>query len=277
MPGETLSGASFTTVPGGKGANQAVASARLGAATAMIACVGDDGFGASLRAGLEADGVDTSGVRTAPCSSGVALIVVDGEGRNGIVVIPGANGELSPADVDRSEHLLAAAQVVVLQLETPLATVVHAATRARAMGKTVVLNPAPAQPLPPALLACADYLVPNEIEAAMLTGRAVDSPEAAAGAARALLGRGARHVIVTLGARGAVAAGPAGSEHFPAPVVRAVDSTAAGDTFIGGLCAGLVEGMPLAAAVRLAQAAAAISVTRAGAQPSIPYRRELIG
>jgi ribokinase len=276
VPGETLLGRSFATVPGGKGANQAVAAARLGARTAMIGCVGDDAFGRELRAGLESDRVDASGVRVAPgLSSGVALIVVDDSGRNGIVVVPGGNAELAPADVDRHEALLAAARVVVLQLETPLATVEHAARKARALGRTVVLNPAPAQALPPGLVACADYLVPNEIEAAMLAGLPVDSVESATEAGRRLRSRGAASVLVTLGERGVVAVTAEGARHYPAEKVQAVDTTAAGDTFIGGFCAALVRGRSLADAIGFAQAAAAISVTRPGAQTSIPFEREV--
>jgi ribokinase len=276
VPGETLMGASFATIPGGKGANQAVAAARLGARTAMLGCTGDDAFGAELRAVLERDGIDIAAVRTVKgASSGVALIVVDEAGRNGIVVVPGANARLAPEDVDGHEALLAGARIVALQLETPLATVEHAAARARALGKVVVLNPAPAQPLSDGLLASADYLVPNEVEAGMLAGLAVDSPARAAEAGRRLRARGARCVLVTLGARGVVVVSSEGAEHFPAPRVEAVDSTAAGDTFIGGLCAALVAGRPLRDAVGFAQAAAALSVTRRGAQPSIPRANEV--
>jgi len=276
VPGETLSGTAFTTVPGGKGANQAVASARLGAPTAMIGCVGDDAFGAQLTAGLRADGIDTSGVRVAAATaSGVALIVVDGQGRNGIVVVPGANGLLSSDDVERQRGLLVAARLVVLQLETPLPTVLHAARTARALGRTVVLNPAPAQPLPQELLACADFLVPNEVEAAALSGLPVGSVSEAMVAAERLRGGREACVLVTLGERGVVAATPDGTRHHPARPVAAVDSTAAGDTFIGGLCAALVTGRTLSDAIADAQEAAAISVTRAGAQPSIPFAHEV--
>ncbi|HVO21534.1 MAG TPA: ribokinase [Anaeromyxobacter sp.] len=277
VPGETVAGASFTTIPGGKGANQAVAAARLGARTAMIACVGDDVFGESLTRVLLADEVDCRGVRVVPGSSGVALIVVDGAGRNGIVVVPGANGQLSPADVDRNEALLAGARVVALQHEVPFETVEHAVGRAHALGKLVILNPAPVRPLPPDLVRRIDYLVVNEIEAQALSGLEVDSAEGAAAAGRRLREAGAANVLVTLGARGVVTVA-AGAEprHDPAPQVKAVDTTAAGDTFIGGLCAGLVEGQPLPEAVRFAQAAAAISVTRFGAQTSIPRRDEVV-
>ena len=275
-PGETIAGSRFATVSGGKGANQAVAAARLGAGTAMVGCVGDDVFGEQLRGVLQADGVDCSGLRVCKGStSGVAVIVVDEAGRNGIVIVAGANGELSRDDVDRSEALVREAKVVALQLEVPLDTVQYAAARARALGKLVVLTPAPAQPLPSSLLRDVDYLVPNEIEAQALTGVEVASPAGAIEAGRRLLAGGARNVLVTLGAGGVVLVTLEGAEHHPAPVVKAVDTTAAGDTFIGGLCAALVEGRSLRAAIDFAQAAAAISVTRFGAQSSIPRRGEV--
>jgi ribokinase len=275
-PGETVPGKSFATIPGGKGANQAVAAARLGARTAMIGRVGDDAFGAELRRVLAADGIDCQAVRAVPgVPSGVALIEVDDAGRNHIVVVPGGNGHLAPADVQAHEPLLAAARAVVLQLEVPLEAVRWTAARARALGKLVVLNPAPARPLPADLLASADYLVPNELEASALTGLWVDSPAAAAEAAGRLRAQGPRNVIVTLGAAGVLSASAGGTRHHPARPVQAVDSTAAGDTFIGGLCAALVEGRSLEAAIAFAQAAAAISVTRPGAQTSIPRRDEV--
>lgn len=274
--GETVPGRSFATIPGGKGANQAVAAARLGARTAMIGCVGDDAFGRELRRVLVADGIDCSAVREVPGTpTGVALIEVDDAGRNHIVVVPGGNGCLEAADVQAHEDLLVAAQAVVLQLEVPLATVIWTAARARALGKLVVLNPAPAQPLPAELLASVDYLVPNELEAAALTGARVDSPAAAAQAAQRLRDLGSRNVIITLGAAGVLSATADQVRHHPARPVQAVDSTAAGDTFIGGLCAALVEGRPLERAIAFAQAAAAISVTRLGAQTSIPRREEV--
>lgn len=279
LPGETVSGTGFATAPGGKGANQAVAAARLGARTAMIGCVGDDAFGERLRAGLLSDGIDCDALRTVGvCSSGVALIVVDAAGRNAIVVVPGANGLLTPADVDAAEPLLAAATMVVLQLETPLATVEHAARRARALGKTVVLNPAPApaQALPASLLALVDYLVPNEIEAAALAGMPVVSVQDALLAGQTLRAAGAATVLVTLGVQGVVTVSAQEQVHAPAQRVEAVDTTGAGDTFIGGFCAALVQGRSVASAVAYGQAAAAICVTRPGAQPSIPFARELV-
>jgi ribokinase len=277
LPGETVGGTGFATVPGGKGANQAVAAARLGARTAMIGCVGDDAFGERLRGGMLSDGIGCGALRTVEaCSSGVALIVVDAAGRNAIVVVPGANGRLTPADVDAAEPLIAAAEMVVLQLETPLATVEHAARRARALGKTVVLNPAPAQALPASLLCLVDYLVPNEIEAAALAGMPVVSVPDALLAAQALRAAGAATVLVTLGVQGVVTVSAQAQVHAPAQRVQAVDTTGAGDTFIGGFCAALVQGRSVASAVAYGQAAAAICVTRPGAQPSIPFAREVV-
>jgi ribokinase len=276
VPGETVPGSSFDTVPGGKGANQAVAAARLGAGTAMIGCVGDDAFGGRLRAGLEQDGIDCRAVKTVAGSSGVALIVVDQAGRNGIVVVPGANGQLGPADVDAAEPMLAAAQIVALQLEIPLETALHTARRARALGRTVVLNPSPARPLPAELLACADYVVPNEIEAAALTGLPVATPSDAIAAGRRLREAGAGTVLVTLGASGVVTVSADGERHDPAQAVRAVDTTGAGDTFVGGFCAALMRRRSLAVAVAYGQAAAALCVTRPGAQPSIPFAAEVV-
>ena len=208
-------------------------------------------------------------------ASGVALIVVDDQGRNGIVVVPGANARLAPADVAAERALLGAARLVVLQLETPLETVLQAARTARALGKVVVLNPAPAQPLPPELLALADVLVPNEVEAAALSGLPVRTVEEAIAAGERLRGQGAGLVLVTMGERGVVSVGLGGARHHPARPVQAVDSTAAGDTFIGGFCAATARGAALEKAVAYGQAAAAISVTRPGAQPSIPWAVEV--
>ena len=279
LPGETLTGGAFQTIAGGKGANQAVACARLGrGAVAMIGCLGDDAFGMTLRAALVADGIDVSHVTTLPgVASGIASILVDANGQNSIVIAGGANDLLTPAHIDAALPLLARASVVVLQLETPLATVQHAIAVAHGLGKTVVLNPAPAASLPAAVLAQVDYLIPNEIEAAMLLGAAtsgIDDAFVATGAA-ALRAAGCRNVLVTLGAKGVYAALEDGNRDFPARAVTAVDTTAAGDTFIGGFVAALASGADPAAAIDLGQRAAAIGVTRPGAQTSIPYLREL--
>ncbi|WEF33860.1 ribokinase [Pseudoduganella chitinolytica] len=276
LPGETLTGGAFRTIPGGKGANQAVACARLGRTqVAMVGCVGDDAFGATLRAALAADGIDVSHVSALPgVATGVASILVDANGQNSIVIAGGANDLLTPALIDAALPLIARASIVVLQLETPLDTVRHAIAVAHGLGKTVVLNPAPAASLPAGVLAQVDYLVPNEIEAAMLLGADIAADDHATTAA-ALRAAGCRNVLVTLGAKGVHAALADGSRDFPARAVAAVDTTAAGDTFIGGFVAALAAGADPASAIDLGQRAAAIGVTRHGAQTSIPYLNEL--
>lgn len=274
--GETLIGHSFATVSGGKGANQAVAAARLGAKVAMIGCVGNDDYGVRLRDALLAEHIDCEAVSVVEDSSGVALIVVDDNSQNAIVIVAGANGAMTPAVIERFDAVLQAADVVICQLEIPDATVGHALKRARELGKTVILNPAPAsRPLPADWFAAIDYLIPNESEAAALSGLAVDSLQSAETAATQLIAMGAGKVIVTLGAQGSLFANGNGFEHFPAPTVKAVDTTAAGDTFVGGFAAALADGKTEAEAIRYGQIAAALSVTRAGAQPSIPTMSEV--
>ncbi|MDH0744826.1 ribokinase [Pseudomonas sp. GD03842] len=275
--GETLAGQSFVTVPGGKGANQAVAAARLGARVAMIGCVGDDAYGEQLRSALLSEGVDCQAVTTVPgISTGVALIVVDDSSQNAIVIVAGGNGCLSAAVVDRFDTLLNQAEVIICQLETPTETVGHVLKRGRELGKTVILNPAPATgPLPDQWCGWIDYLIPNESEAALLTGLPVDSIASAQAAASALMRAGVGKVVVTLGEQGAVFATQEGAQHFAAPRVQPVDTTAAGDTFVGGFAAALAAGQSEAEAIRYGQIAAALSVTRAGAQPSIPSRQDV--
>ncbi|CAI8808797.1 ribokinase [Pseudomonas sp. IT-P74] len=269
--GETLIGQSFTTVSGGKGANQAVAAARLGARVSMIGCVGNDAYGEALRGALLAEQIDCQAVSTVDGSSGVALIVVDDSSQNTIVIVPGANGELTAEAIDRFDSVIQAADVLICQLEVPDASVGHALKRGRELGKTVILNPAPvSRPLPPDWYASIDYLIPNESEASALSGLSVDSLDTAQAAATRLIALGAGKVIITLGAQGSLFADGQGFEHFPAPVVKAVDTTAAGDTFVGGFAAALAAGKDEAQAIRFGQVAAALSVTRAGAQPSIP-------
>ncbi|EJN28433.1 ribokinase [Pseudomonas sp. GM80] len=269
--GETLIGHSFATVSGGKGANQAVAAARLGAQVAMVGCVGNDDYGVQLRDALLAERIDCQAVSVVEDSSGVALIVVDDNSQNAIVIVAGANGAMTPAVIDRFDAVLQAADVVICQLEIPDATVGHALKRARALGKTVILNPAPAsRPLPADWFTAIDYLIPNESEASALSGLPVDSLKSAEKAASHLIAMGAGKVIITLGAQGSLFANGQGFEHFPAPKVQAVDTTAAGDTFVGGFAAALAAGKSEAEAIRYGQIAAALSVTRAGAQPSIP-------
>ena len=270
--GETLAGQSFVTVPGGKGANQAVAAARLGASVAMIGCVGDDAYGEQLRSALLAEGIDCQAVTAiAGESTGVALIVVDDNSQNAIVIVAGGNGHVTSDVVDGFDALLSQAEVIICQLEVPMATVGHVLKRGRELGKTVILNPAPASgPLPAEWYAWIDYLIPNEREATALTGLPVDSVATADAAASALLASGVGKVIVTLGEQGALFANKARSQHFPAPRVKPVDTTAAGDTFVGGFAAALADGKSESEAIRFGQIAAALSVTRAGAQPSIP-------
>ncbi|WP_312798807.1 ribokinase [Pseudomonas sp.] len=275
--GETLAGRSFVTAPGGKGANQAVACARLGAQVTMIGCVGRDAYGEQLRSGLEAEGIECSTVESVEgVPTGIASILVDDNGQNCIVIVAGSNGELSPEHLTRHDAALQAADVVIAQLEVSVATVEKTLTRARELGKTVILNPAPAVgPLPAHWYGHVDYLIPNESEAGLLTGIEVNSLETAAQAAQQLLDAGAKRILLTMGSQGVLYKDTERQQHFPAQVVQAVDTTAAGDTFVGGFAAALGEGLPLEEAVRLGQQAAALSVTRAGAQPSIPYRREL--
>ncbi|MFJ4153417.1 ribokinase [Pseudomonas sp. NPDC089752] len=275
--GETLAGESFFTVPGGKGANQAVAVARLGADVAMVGNVGDDAYGQQLRKALEVEGIDCQAVNECPgVSSGVALITVDAASQNCIVIIPGGNGRLTPACVQRFDALLQAAELIICQLEVPAETVAWTLARGRELGKQVILNPAPATgPLPAEWFAHIDYLIPNESEAEALTGVPVNDLDSARRAGERLLQMGAGKVIVTLGAQGALFVIPSGSQHFPAPQVKALDTTAAGDTFVGGFAAALVRGLGEGEAITFGQRAAAVSVTRAGAQPSIPTLAEL--
>jgi ribokinase len=275
--GETLAGQSFVTVPGGKGANQAVAAARLGASVAMIGCVGDDAYGGQLRAALLAEGVDCQAVTPVSGeSTGVALIVVDDSSQNAIVIVAGGNGHVTASVVDSFDALLCQAEVIICQLEVPLDTVGHVLKRGHELGKTVILNPAPASgPLPAQWFAWIDYLIPNESEATALTGLPVDSTASADAAATALLDAGVSKVIVTLGEQGALFASKSRSEHFPAPKVQPIDTTAAGDTFVGGFAAALADGKSESDAIRFGQVAAALSVTRSGAQPSIPTFAEV--
>lgn len=270
-PGETLLGGAFHTFPGGKGANQAVAAARLGAPVGMIGRLGADKFGDALLATLQNDGVDTRWVQQdAQAASGVALITVSADGQNTIVVAAGANGRLSTADVQAAEDAFADAGAVVLQLEIPMPAVEAAARLGRKHGAMVVLNPAPAQPLGAELLALADYLVPNQSELELLSGE-TDLERGI----RALLERGLRNLVVTLGERGARWVSATGSVEVPAFAVRAVDTVAAGDAFVGAFAAALAEGRPVQDALLRGNAAGALAVTRAGAQPSLPARVEL--
>jgi ribokinase len=272
VPGETVLGGDAVRAPGGKGANQAVAAARLGQRVAMVGCVGDDAAGEVLLRALDADGVDHSHVEALPgVPTGTALISVDPHGENAIVVSPSANSRLDRAAVDRAGDRLAAAAICLLQLEIPLEAVAHAAGLARG---TVILNPAPGRPLPADLLTACDVLVPNRAELATLLGepapRALD--EVAELARRV---EGPRAVVVTLGAEGAMAVSGDGVLHVPAVRVDPVDTTAAGDCFCGALADALARRNPLERAVEWAVTAAALSTIRRGAQPSLPRRAEV--
>jgi ribokinase len=275
-PGETLLGGEFAVAPGGKGANQAVAAARAGGNVAFVACLGSDSLGDEALARFKAEGMDVSGiVRDREKPSGVALIFVSKAGENSIGVAGGANQRLLPKHIRAARALIAKARVLVLQLETPLETVEEAARIGRKAGARVILNPAPAQRLPDSLLRNVSLLTPNEHEASILTGIKVTGPSTAAKAARVLLAKGVGSVIVTLGSQGAFLAEPASTALVPGFKVKAVDTTAAGDVFNGALAVGLARGSSILDAIRFAHAAAAISVTRAGAQPSIPTKREI--
>ncbi|GIK39676.1 MAG: ribokinase [Chloroflexota bacterium] len=275
-PAETITGHEFFTAPGGKGANQAVAAARLGVPTQMVGRVGGDAFGQELRQNLLSAGADVSAVFIDPVvSSGVAVIAVDDNAQNNIIIVPGANGRVGQDDLDRLESSLAGAKVLLLQLEVPLEAVVAAARLAHERGLTIVLDPAPAQELPAELYTLVDIITPNEVEAGQLVGVSIKNPNDAAGAARMLLSLGVKTVMVKMGALGVLYA-QAESEPILAPAfeVQAVDTVAAGDAFNGGLAAALVEGKALPEAVRWGAAAGALSATKMGAQPSMPTRAE---
>ncbi len=269
QPGETLTGSAFLTIPGGKGANQAVAAARLGADVTMIGKVGPDAFGDALRANLAAAGVDVEHVTRSSEATGVALITVSAAGENTIVLAPGANGTVTPEDVQACADIIGQADALLLQLEVPLPAVQAAAAIAAARGVPVILNPAPAQPLPPVLLRHVTYLIPNEHEAALLAGGPADDAETLARRVQAL---GPRAVVVTLGAAGALVLDGDTAARVPSYPVTVVDSTAAGDAFVAAFGVALSEGQSPVAAAAWGCAAGALACTVLGAQPSLPRR-----
>ncbi len=276
IKGETILGGPFHVGPGGKGANQAVAAARLGADVTMVVKVGQDTFGDQARDNLAREGVRPDFIlRTAETHTGAALILVDAAGENMIVVAGGANALLTPHDVDAAQAAITGAEALLVQLETPLASIERAVHLAHAAGVKVVLNPAPAQALSPALLRQVDVLTPNETEAQLITGRLVTTPAEAEAAARALLDLGVGAVVMTLGAQGALVAAADGVRRVSARPVKVVDTTGAGDCFSGALAVALAEGSALAEAVTFANAAAALSVTRLGTAPAMPTRAEV--
>ena len=275
--GETVPGGTFTMTPGGKGANQAVAVARLAApgTCVFIAKVGDDSFGRETAVRFEKEGMDAKLIVDPKTPTGTALIFVDEKGQNAIRVVLGANGTMTPADADAYAAEIEGADTVLLQFETPLETVAAVAARARKAGVRVVVNPAPAAVAPDSIYADADILTPNETEAQILTGVEVTDEASAQRAADVLHGRGTKTVVITLGGKGAYYSAPEGRGLVPAEPVKAIDTVGAGDTFNGALVVALSEGRALPDAIRFACKAAAISVTRPGAQTSVPYRNEI--
>ena len=276
--GETLMGSGFALGPGGKGSNQAVAAARAGASVQMISRLGDDAFGRLARETWAADGIDASLVGSCDVATGAAAILIDeARGENAIIVVPGACFTLTAADVDAAGGAIRSAGVLLTQLELPLGTVERGLRLARSAGALTILNPAPAQALGDEMLGLVDFLIPNESEAALLTGQPVESVAQAESAARALQRRGARCVIVTLGARGALMCAE-GAEALLVGAFNAgavVETTGAGDAFCGGFAAALSEGRSALEAVRFGCATAGISVTRAGTARSMPRREEI--
>jgi ribokinase len=268
-PGETIHGENLATFPGGKGANQAVAAARLGGQVAMIGRVGMDAFGSTLIDNLNRNKVDVRRViRDETTPTGTAVIVVDSHGQNSIVLSYGANGRVSPADI--TPDSFDDSSLLLLQFEIPIETVVHCANLARRKGLRILLNPAPALPLPDELLKAADFILPNETELSLLTGKTIGDLASIEAASRSLVVRGAHNIVVTLGANGALIVNKDGSQHIPAYEIKVVDTTAAGDAFVGGLAVGMLNGKSLEDAVQYACACGALAVTKFGAQPSLP-------
>jgi ribokinase len=276
-PGETVTGSQYQVAFGGKGANQAVAAGRSGANIAFIACTGDDDTGERVRKQLASDNIDVEPVTVvAGESTGVALIFVNGEGENVIGIHAGANAALSTTLVAEQQQRIARADALLMQLESPLESVQAAAEIAHRNNTTVVLNPAPARALSDDLLALVDIITPNETEAEKLTGVRVSNDDEAARAAQVLHDKGIGTVIITLGSRGVWASQQGNNgQRVPGFKVQAIDTIAAGDTFNGALMTALLEGEALPDALRFAHAAAAIAVTRKGAQPSVPWRKEI--
>jgi ribokinase len=285
LPGETISGGDLQIIPGGKGANQAVAAARQGASVAMIGRVGKDSFGPFLIESLKSNNVDASYVRVDGSATGTAIIIVDSNGQNSIVLSAGTNGKVSAHDV---EALKLEAKVLLLQLEIPLETVIHAAKWGKQKGMVVILNPAPARTLPDELIANADYILPNETELNLLTGVPVTDDASAEKAAKILLSRGAKNVIVTLGEKGALVVSSNQATHVDTYKIDVVDTTAAGDAFIGGFAFKILESdsmqsdihqqadaLQIVEAVKYANACGALAATKFGAQPSLPTKEDV--
>ena len=275
LPGQTILGSDFAMNAGGKGANQAVAAAKMGAKTQLVARLGKDVFAQASQRSFEESGLGTDHLVTDEhAASGVALIYVDDQGENQIVVAPGANKLLTPQDVDNALPVICQAKVMILQLEIPLKTVIHAAKIAKENGTTVVLNPAPVRTLPPELLANTDIIIANEIETQILTGADEIGMNTAVKACKPLLDAGVQTVIMTLGKNGALVTNKDGVTRVPGFKIKAADTTSAGDTFAGAIACALSEGKPLEEAVLFANAAAALTATKVGAQIAMPSRAE---
>ena len=273
QPGETISGENLQILPGGKGANQAVAAARLGTSVSMLGRVGKDTFGDFLLDNLQVNKVDSQLVQRDDASTGTAIIVVDANGQNSIVLSPGANGKVSPADVRTVS--ISGFKLLLLQLEIPIETVLSAAQRAKESGLRVLLNPAPARSLPDELISLPDFLVPNETELGLLTDQTVNDISSAENASKRLLKRGAQRIIVTLSANGALIVTKENTKHIPSFRVNVVDTTAAGDAFIGGFASALLQNKSIEEAVRYGCACGALATTKFGAQPSLPTKEEV--
>jgi len=272
QPGETISGEDLQVIPGGKGANQAVAAARLGASVSMLGRVGKDNFGDFLLDNLKSNNVDSQLVQRDDASTGTAIIVVDANGQNSIVLSAGANGKVSATDVEHASPLHH--KLLLLQLEIPTLTVLRAAQLAKENSVIVILNPAPAKELPDELIALTDFIIPNETELSLLTGMDVNDLSSTEKAARVLLERGAKHVIVTLGSKGALLVDKETSTQVDTFKVNVIDTTAAGDAFIGGF-ASVLDSSSLLDAVRYGCACGALATTKFGAQPSLPTKEEV--
>lgn len=274
--GETVLGRTFSQIPGGKGANQAVAMARLKADVSMIGRVGTDSFGDTLIDGMKKDGLGVEGIeKVEGVSTGIASIVVDDSAHNSIIVVPGANFEITKEDIDRHIDLYKEADIIVHQLETPIDVVAYSMEVSKKIGKTTILNPAPARELSDEMIANVDYLIPNETELELISGMEVKTDEDVKAASRILMDKGVKKLIVTLGSKGAMYIDENETKVVKAYKVTAVDTTAAGDSFIGGLTTGIAKGLTIEKAMEFATKVGALTVTKAGAQTSLPTLEEV--
>lgn len=275
LPGETIGGATLLRANGGKGANQAVAAARMGADVVLITCLGNDASGELLSSQLASDGVDTSCIKLSATPTGTALIFVDDNAENCIAVAPGSNNDLMPADIDAARSAMEGAAYLLVQLEIPMPTVVRSVELADSLGLKTIMNPAPMNPVPEELFSHVWLITPNQTEAEQLTGVHVETEEDASRAAEALFAKGVKNVIVTMGSKGSLVCTPEGREFVPSRKVNAIDTTGAGDVYNGALVAALSQGKSLLEAARIATLASSIAVTRLGAQTSAPYANEI--